>query len=100
MGRRSGAASKSELEGVPGIGPSLAEDFRELGFRTVADLGRGDPEAMYESLRTLRGGTMDRCVLYAFRCAVYFASGGRHDPEMLKWWNGKGDRRVTEADPR
>ncbi|NMB56563.1 pathogenicity locus, partial [Candidatus Beckwithbacteria bacterium] len=32
--------------------------------------------------------TQDRCLLYVFRCAVYYAKGGR-DPEKLKWWNWK-----------
>jgi hypothetical protein len=32
---------------------------------------------------------VDRCVLYVFRCAVYFASEAEHDPELLKWWNWK-----------
>ncbi len=26
-----------------------------------------------------------------FRCAVYFASSEKHDPELLKWWNWKDD---------
>jgi hypothetical protein len=32
---------------------------------------------------------VDRCLLYVFRCAVYFAEHTRHDPELLKWWNWK-----------
>jgi hypothetical protein len=32
---------------------------------------------------------MDRCVLYAFRCAVYYASHDVRDPKLLKWWNWK-----------
>jgi hypothetical protein len=28
-------------------------------------------------------------VLYTFRCAVYFASNERHDPELLRWWAWK-----------
>jgi hypothetical protein len=28
-----------------------------------------------------------RCVLYVFRCAVYFATEKVHDEELLKWWN-------------
>jgi hypothetical protein len=30
---------------------------------------------------------IDRCVLYGFREAVYYASHKNHDPELLKWWN-------------
>ncbi|WP_394701143.1 helix-hairpin-helix domain-containing protein [uncultured Methanolobus sp.] len=32
---------------------------------------------------------LDRCMLYVFREAVYFASNEEHDPELLKWWNWK-----------
>ena len=42
-----------------------------------------------DALSALRGRKMDRCVLYVFRCAVYFASESEHDPELLKWWNWK-----------
>ncbi len=36
----------------------------------------------------LTGAKTDPCVLYAFRCATYYARGGR-EPELLKWWNWK-----------
>jgi hypothetical protein len=44
---------------------------------------------MYRDLCDLRGAHIDRCVLYAFRCAVCYAGTSRHDPELLKWWNWK-----------
>jgi hypothetical protein len=55
----------------------------------VADLDGTDPEELYERLCTLRGEHIDRCVLYVFRCAVYFASNHEHDADRLKWWNWK-----------
>lgn len=78
---------RDELQGIPGIGPSLAGDLRDLGYRRVADLQGEDPQKMYDRLTRLRGAHQDRCVLYVFRCAVYYASKSRHDPERLKWWN-------------
>ena len=39
---------------------------------------------MYDRLIRLRGAHQDRCVLYVFRCAVYYASRARHDPETLE----------------
>ena len=81
--------AKSPLEEIPGVGPSIASDLDELGIRKVADLDRRDPEELYERLRALRGGQLDRCVLYVFRCAVYYAGHSTHDPELLKWWNWK-----------
>lgn len=79
---------RSALEVIPGIGPNMARDLRDLGFDTVEDLRGRDPEAMYQRLMHLRGHPVDRCVLYVFRCAVYYAEDGR-DSEKLKWWNWK-----------
>lgn len=69
------------------MGKSIAEDFRQLGIYEVADLKRQDPEQLYEQLQQIQGRPIDRCMLYVLRCAVYFASQRRHDPEKLKWWN-------------
>lgn len=84
-----GAKATTGLESIPGVGPSIAEDLRDLGFRDVAALLGADPEEMYARLITRRGAHQDRCVLYVFRCAVYFASEENHDPGLLKWWAWK-----------
>lgn len=78
-----------ELQTIPGVGPSLSEDLYDLDIRTVADLKTKDPEKLYKQLCTLRNSHIDRCVLYVFRCAVYFASHTQHQPDLLKWWNWK-----------
>lgn len=83
-------AVADQLQTIPGIGPSLAQDLRDLGIRRVADLKRRDPERLYTRLNRLRGARQDPCVLYAFRCAVYYARTPRPRPELLKWWNWKG----------
>jgi len=80
---------QTEMERIPGVGPSIARDLKEMGYRNPSDLRGEDPEKMYWQLCNLRGQQMDRCVLYVFRCAVYFASAEEHDPELLKWWNWK-----------
>lgn len=46
---------------------------------------------MYLRLCAQEGAHVDRCVLYVFRCAVYYASTDRPDPDLLKWWNWKDD---------
>jgi hypothetical protein len=79
----------NNLQDLPGIGPSIAQDLRELGFHEPSDLHGQDPELMYRDLCELRGEKIDRCVLYTFRCAVYAVSTDQHDPELLKWWNWK-----------
>lgn len=87
--RRTSARGGDALRAIPGIGASLARDLRRLGYRQPADLTRADPQEMYDRLCRLTGTRQDPCVLYAFRCAVYFASRRRHRPDLLKWWNWK-----------
>jgi len=78
-----------ELQTIPGIGPSMSQDLRDLGFYKIEDLVGQDPERMFKRLRLMHDINMDRCVLYVFRCAVYYATEQRHEPELLKWWNWK-----------
>lgn len=78
-----------ELQAIPGVGIRLAQVLVELGYSKVEDLHEEDPEAMYQNLLKLKAEHVDRCVLYVFRCAVYFAENAVHDPELLKWWNWK-----------
>lgn len=78
-----------DLQTIPGVGPSIANDLTELGIRRVRDLEGRDPHELYERLSARRGVRMDPCVLYVFRCAVYFAETEGADGELLKWWNWK-----------
>jgi predicted RecB family nuclease len=83
-------AALRRLQVIPGVGPSMARDLLGLGYTSVEELAGQDPEAMYQRFMDQAGQHIDRCVLYVFRCAVYFASVDRHDPEKLKWWTWKG----------
>jgi hypothetical protein len=85
-----------DLQIIPGVGKSIARDLVDLGIKEAADLRNRSPEKLYEDLCFLRGRHIDRCVLYVFRCAVYFASANKHDPYFLKWWHWKDiKKRVT-----
>lgn len=83
------SASIVDLARIPGVGPSIASDLYSLGIREVSDLRGGNPEFLYSELCRKMGQHVDLCLLYVFRCAVYFASESKHDPELLKWWNWK-----------
>ncbi len=104
----SAAVETLDLQTIPGVGPSIARDLTELGIRRVRDLEGRDPHRLYEQLSSRRGQRMDPCVLYVFRCAVYYAEThaagtraetraaetraaetGTADGELLKWWNWK-----------
>jgi len=77
------------LQVIPGVGPSIAEDLNRLGIKKVSCLKGRDPEKLYARYCAMEGHPVDRCLLYVFRCAVYYASHDKHDPELLKWWNWK-----------
>lgn len=79
------------LESIPGVGKSIARDLRDIGVDRPSCLKGKNPERLYDKLCRLRGARIDRCVLYVFRCAVYYANTpeAEHDPERLKWWNWK-----------
>ena len=88
-----------ELRRIPGVGVSIAADLYSLGIHSIGDLRSKDPEELYLKLCSIRGMHIDRCVLYVLRCAVYFASHDRYDPELLKWWNWKDNSLTTRRQP-
>jgi len=81
----------AEMQSIPGVGPSIAHDLCQLGIRRVADLKGRDPEKLYLQSCNKAGKQIDRCLLYVYRCAVYYASVQKHDPKLLKWWNWKDE---------
>ena len=89
MQESSRQSALKDLRSVPGVGNRIAEDLWNLGIRSVQDLKGKNPQDLYERLISLAGQHVDRCVLYVFRCAVYYASAEKHDPDLLKWWKWK-----------
>lgn len=81
--------SVKQLTLIPGVGRSIADDLIQMGITSVADLKNKDAEKLYKQSNRQCGVVQDPCVLYVFRCAIYFASNKKHDPEKLKWWNWK-----------
>lgn len=84
--------AKSDLQQIPGIGKVMEQRLLDLGYTEIASLRGQDPEEMYLRDCLQKGLQPDRCVLYVFRLAVYYAENERHDPEKLKWWNWKDDQ--------
>ncbi len=94
------ASNKSELEKIPGVGVSIAQDLIGLGIARVAQLNGRSPQQLYDQLCKSTGVKQDRCVLYVFRCAVYYASNVSHEAEKLKWWNWKDQRESLSSTRR
>ena len=78
-----------ELMKIPGVGKSIAQALLNIGINSISDLKGKDPEMLYDKFNRYTGVIQDRCLLYVFRCAVYFASVKVHEPDKLKWWNWK-----------
>ena len=83
--------SKSSLMQIPGVGKSIAKDLRLIGIQEPGDLKSKDPEELYRRSNQMAGTVQDRCLLYVFRCAVYYVNtpATEREPEKLKWWEWK-----------
>ena len=80
---------EKELMKIPGVGKSITRDLVNIGITSISDLKGKDPGKLYDMSNKFAGVVQDRCLLYVFRCAVYYASVKNHTPEKLKWWNWK-----------
>ena len=82
------------LTDIPGVGKSIAQDLRNIGIHRIEDLKGMDPQRLYELSNAHAGRVQDRCLLYVFRCAVYFAEtpAKEQSAEKLKWWNWKDSK--------
>jgi hypothetical protein len=85
-----------ELMKIPGVGKSIAADLLDIGITRIEHLKGKDPQILYDQSSRVAGVVQDRCLLYVFRCAVYFAEteDEMRDPEKLKWWNWKDKKNV------
>lgn len=75
----------SDLRQIPGVGPNIEQDLFRIGIRRIADLAGEDPEQLYRDDCAVKKFQEDRCQLYVFRLAVYFAEHPHPEPEKLRW---------------
>lgn len=76
----------SDLTNVPGIGTKKERVLIDLGYDSLAAMKDADPEELYTKACLLKTEQLDKCVLYAFRCAVAYAKDPNPDPEKYRWW--------------
>ena len=88
------SAAIKELTIIPGVGKSIANDLVNIGLNSIADLKGKDPVELYNESNKFAGCIQDRCLLYVFKCAVYFAETPRdkQEEDKLKWWNWKDNK--------
>lgn len=75
---------RKNLQTIPCVGKAVAEDLWNIGINSVADMKGKDPQKLYDASNRFEGVIQDRCLLYVFRCAVYYAEHKKHDPAKLK----------------
>jgi hypothetical protein len=88
-----------DLQKIPGVGKNIEEDLLNIGIRRIEDLKGKDPEELYQRDCIYKGFQEDRCQLYVFRSAVYFAEHEEHEAGKLKWWYWK-DKEYPEKEQK
>ena len=76
----------SDLRLVPGIGAKKEQELAKLGYSSLEELKNADPDELFIKACAKQGVQLDKCVLYAFRCAVAFANDPAPNPEEYRWW--------------
>lgn len=77
------------LRDIPGVGKNIEQDLLNIGIREISDLKGKKSEELYLQDCLYKGFQEDKCQLYVFRLAVYFAENKTHEAEKLKWWYWK-----------
>lgn len=80
---------ESDLKTIPYVGERTIKSLNNMGITCVNDLKGKIPEEMYKKDCENKGFTEDRCALYLFRMAVYYAENKNPEEEKLKWWYWK-----------
>ncbi len=80
---------KTDLITIPNVGKRTKESFLKMGITCVEDLKGCDPEELYQRDCEIKKAEVDKCQLYLFRMAVYYAEHTIYEVEKLKWWYWK-----------
>ena len=87
---------KTDLLKIPNIGKSIKQDLLNIGITCMEYLKGKNPEELYLQCCDFKGFQEDRCLLYVFRMATYYAENSTYDNEKLKWWYWK-DKQYPES---
>ena len=82
--------SMTDLTRIPGIGKSMAQHLINAGYPDIEALKGKKPDDIYTNDCLFQGVQVDRCALYCYRLAVYYAdNGGQLPPDKQNWWKWK-----------
>ena len=90
--------SIKELSLIPGVGKSIANDLINIGITKIEQLKGKDAYTLFDESNQFAGCVQDRCLLYVFKCAIYYAETPKekHDSEKLKWWNWSDKKTILK----
>jgi len=80
---------KTDLKTIPNIGDKTKQSLQKIGINYVEDLKGQNPEDLYFKDCMIKGFQEDKCQLYLFRMAVYYAESPTLEEKKLKWWYWK-----------
>ncbi|MBO5138347.1 MAG: Pathogenicity locus [Bacilli bacterium] len=80
---------KTDLITIPNVGKNTKEDLINIGITCVEGLKNKDPEELYKKDCNFKKYQEDKCQLYLFRMAVYYAEHDTWEDDKLKWWYWK-----------
>lgn len=82
---------KTDLKKIPGVRENMKQMLIDIGIFCVEDLKGKDPEELYRLSCKYYNQKVDRCVLYVYKEAIYFAENEIHEQGKLKWWYWKDE---------
>ncbi len=87
---------KTDLMTIPNVGKNTKQSLINMGITCVEDLKGLNPEELYKKDCEVKCCKVDKCQLYLFRMAVYYAEHNYHENVKLKWWYWKDKKYNSE----
>ena len=81
----------SEFQSVPSIGIKFAHDLISLGYYSLDELRKKQPEKLVHQLEKQIGAWIDPCIEDQFRLAIYYAN---HKDSKRNWWDFTQERKA------
>ncbi len=97
MARKHPPVERRRLQDLISVGPAFVCDLELLGVHSVAQLGRRNPQKLYEGLCRTTGKAQDICCLDVFRAAVAQARNPQLPLEQCQWWYWSRQRKARDA---
>lgn len=92
--------ASATFQTLSSVGPSMAADIVGLGYHSLAELAKADPNDMYVKFSRKVGRSVDPCVEDVFRCAVAQAREPDLPEEARNWWYWLPFRGTEVVTPR